>query len=63
MLFRSPAPKYTLAGNVSKDIRDLTIDPDKYTPPDMIRPWVNEWPKDLKIDPAAMMGGRPPATK
>ena len=37
-------------------VRALEINPDKFTPPAMIRPWVREWPTDLKIDPAMLMG-------
>jgi ribonuclease Z len=53
-----PSPAHTVADVQSQDIRDLEISPDKYTPPDQIRKWVREWPKDLKIDPAMLMGQR-----
>jgi ribonuclease Z len=58
-----PTPKYTLAENISPDLRALSYNPDIYTPPDMQRKWVNEWPKDLKMSPAQMMGGAPPPKK
>ncbi len=57
-----PSPKFTIAEIQSQLIRDLEINPDKFTPPDQIRPWVREWPANLKIDPAALMG-EPPQKK
>jgi hypothetical protein len=38
----------------------MEIKPEQFTPPDQIRKWVREWPKDLKIDAAMLMGARPP---
>jgi hypothetical protein len=53
---RLPPAAHTIAEVQSQDIRDLEISPDKYTPPDQIRLWVREWPRNLKMDPAAMIG-------
>jgi hypothetical protein len=54
-----PPPAHTVAEVQSQEIRDLEIKPDLFTPPDQIRPWVREWPKDLKINPAMLMGQQP----
>ena len=43
-------------------VRDLELDQSQYTPPDQVRKWVREWPANLKIDPAALMG-QPPDKK
>ena len=58
-----PDPKYTIAENQNQEIRDLEIPQNTYTPPDQIRPWVREWPKGLKVNPAALLGGPPPTKK
>jgi ribonuclease Z len=55
-----PPPAHTVADVQSQDVRDMEIKPEQFTPPDQIRKWVREWPKDLKIDPAMLMGARPP---
>jgi hypothetical protein len=55
-----PKPAFLVAGNQSQDIRDLEIQPERFTPPDQLRTWVREWPMDLKINPAALTG--PPPT-
>ena len=57
-----PKPHHTIAAVQEQAIRDLEIKPEVFTPPDQIRQWVREWPADLKIDPAALMG-TPPAGK
>jgi hypothetical protein len=54
-----PRPAHTVADVQSRDVRDLEIKPEKYTPPDQIRPWVREWPTDIKMDPAALLGQQP----
>ena len=54
-----PKPHHTIAEVQSQDVRDLEIKPEKFTPPDMIRPWVREWPTNLKMDPAMLMGQPP----
>lgn len=57
-----PKPKYRVADVQEQSIRDLEIDPARYTPKDQMRPWVREWPQD--ISPAQMFGGaKPPAQK
>jgi hypothetical protein len=57
-----PPPAHTIADVQSQDVRDPEIKPDLYTPPDQIRPWVREWPKNLTINPAMLLGP-PPQTK
>ena len=57
-----PKPRHTIASVQEQAVRDLEINPDEFTPPDQIRPWVREWPTNLKIDPAAFLGS-PPAKK
>jgi ribonuclease Z len=54
-----PKALHTIADVQEQAVRDLEISPDKFTPPDQIRPWVREWPADLKIDPAVLMGQPP----
>ena len=54
-----PPPAHTVAAVQEQSVRDLEINQDTYTPPDQIRKWVREWPTDLKIDPAALMGPPP----
>lgn len=58
-----PKPHFHAFANQEQAIRDLEIDPALFTPKDQMRKWVREWPTDLKINPAAMMGGAPPAKK
>jgi ribonuclease Z len=57
-----PPPKFTVASQQDQAIRDLEIKPETFTPPDQIRKWVREFPVDLKLDPAALLG-QPPAKK
>ena len=57
-----PNPPHTIAAVQEQAIRDLEIKPEVFTPPDQIRQWVREWPADLKIDPAMLMG-TPPGKK
>jgi hypothetical protein len=40
--------KYTVKDNQEQAVRDLEIDPALFTPKDQIRPWVREWPQDVK---------------
>ncbi len=54
-----PNPTVRVADNVDQATFDLEIKPEKFTPPDQVRKWVREWPVDLKIDPAALMGQPP----
>jgi ribonuclease Z len=55
-----PKPAHTIAAVQEQAVRDLEIKPEVFTPPDQIRPWVREWPENLKIDPAMLMGQQPP---
>ena len=56
----SSAPAaHTIADVQEQAVRDLEIKSEVFTPPDQIRKWVREWPKDLKVDPAMLMGGPP----
>jgi ribonuclease Z len=55
-----PPPAHTIAEVQSQEVRDLEINPDKFTPPDQTRPWVREWPQNLTINPASLMGQVPP---
>ena len=57
-----PNPQHTIAAVQEQAVRDLEVDPEKFTPPDQIRKWVREWPTDLKINPAMLMG-QPPEKK
>jgi ribonuclease Z len=43
-----PKMKYTVKDNQEQAVRDLEIDPALFTPKDQIRPWVREWPQDVK---------------
>jgi len=43
-----PKPKYTVAGNQEKAVRDLEIDPALFTPKDQMRNWVREFPQDAR---------------
>ena len=54
-----PPPKHTIAAVQEEAVRKLEIAPDKFTPPDQMRPWVREWPAGLKVDPAKLMGPPP----
>ena len=58
-----PPPAHTIAQVQEKSVRDLEIQPEKFTPPDQMRKWVREWPVGLKINPAALMGGAKPPAK
>jgi ribonuclease Z len=40
-------PKYTVARNQEKAVRDLEIDPALFTPKDQMREWVREWPEGV----------------
>jgi hypothetical protein len=55
-----PNPTVRVADNVDQATFDLEIKPEKFTPPDQIRRWIREWPADLKINPAALLGQQPP---
>ena len=57
-----PKPPFLISDNQEQYVRDLEIKPEVFTPPDQVRKWVREWPTDLKIDPAALMGQPPPKT-
>ena len=54
-----PPAAHTIADVQEQAVRDLEIKSEVFTPPDQIRKWVREWPKDLKVDPAMLMGGPP----
>jgi hypothetical protein len=43
-----PKQKYTVKGNQEQAVRNLEIDPALITPKDQIRPWVCEWPQNVK---------------
>ena len=43
-----PKPNYTVAGNQEQSVRDLEIDPARFTPKDQMRQWVREFPPDAK---------------
>ena len=51
-----PKPKFLVADNQEQAVRDLEIKPEEFTPPDQVRKWVREFPTDLKMDPAALLG-------
>jgi hypothetical protein len=54
-----PRPALTVADVHSRDVRDLETEPEVFTRPDQILPWVREWPTDIRMDPAALLGQRP----
>lgn len=51
-----PKPKFLVTDIQEQAIRNSEINPDVFTPPDQIRQWVREFPADLKINPAALLG-------
>ena len=51
-----PKPKFLITDIQEPTVRNLEIKPEEFTPPDQVRKWVGEFPTDLKIDPAALLG-------
>jgi hypothetical protein len=49
-------PKFLITDIQEQAVRDLEINPEQFTPPDQVRNWVREFPTDLKINPAALLG-------
>jgi hypothetical protein len=52
----SPKPKFLITDIQEPTVRNLEIKPEEFTPPDQVRNWVREFPTDLKINPAALLG-------
>ncbi len=54
-----PAPHRTIATVQEMSVRDRDTKTEKFTPLEMNRPSVQEWPNDRTIQPTLAMGGSP----
>lgn len=55
--------KNPVAATQEQSIRDLEIDPARFTPADQMRPWARTAADEITLNPAQMIGVPPSATR